>query len=339
MLADRVPVMVPRAVSKRVFEVAKSLELHREHCLALGEPVHTASVAAVRAGHPEAILAHRKANSAKHNWESEFQTRMESIESLQSVLDRFLEDSREKSRGGINRSAAEFCMVTDTTWEGPSFVLNQYAVSVEPPVTDISCLPKQDGSLSLAHNSVCGGSVCLLDDQVGLFQVDACDTPKRRDKSPKVRWAGGYPDVGEAPPARLVPGAAEVEIHDKVGSPRDDDDTKGKQLYWVWLGLHRNLGQWRDPRMLGKIDKVFKEWKETWWWSKRRGGVCGFDLKQDISAFWFGLLRSRCLGSGMVIDQWERSCETPYIGERFEDFKLRLDRYALVKRRRQDCLC
>jgi len=105
-MADRVPVLVPRAVSKRVFAVACSLELHREHNIKLGQPVHTASIAAVRAGNAEALRVHREANRAKHAWEAEFRERVESLDVLQSVLNDFLEESR--SRFGLNPKAAEF---------------------------------------------------------------------------------------------------------------------------------------------------------------------------------------------------------------------------------------
>ena len=46
---DGALISVPRPIAKRAVAVASSLELHRKHCEQLGEPIHTAGIAAWKA--------------------------------------------------------------------------------------------------------------------------------------------------------------------------------------------------------------------------------------------------------------------------------------------------
>ena len=72
---DHAHILVPSAISRRVKDISKSLELHGNHCSLLGRNVHFAAAAAVAAkpiigkeNTQKALVLHRSANRAKHNW-------------------------------------------------------------------------------------------------------------------------------------------------------------------------------------------------------------------------------------------------------------------------------
>ena len=72
---DHAHILVPSAISRRVKDISKSLELHGNHCSLLGRNVHFAAAAAVAAKPiigkettQKALVLHRSANRAKHNW-------------------------------------------------------------------------------------------------------------------------------------------------------------------------------------------------------------------------------------------------------------------------------